>query len=146
MDTMGCQRFVRSLASPNDENKTAPFDSLRFAIVPRLNYWMDGKPGKRTLFIENEEETMLISFEEGMRCLDLLDIDKCSCMECRQGQRYLHLKRTPRGCVYFHMELPDETGEIRNLPGQMIVREHHVRAEEIEPILVELLNSITLVK
>ena len=75
---MECQRYVRVPASPSTGNKTAPFDSLRFSIVPRLNYWMDGRPGKRTLFIEDEDETMLISFEEGMRCLDLLDIDRDS--------------------------------------------------------------------
>ena len=143
---MECQRFVQELASPRTEKTTAPFDSLRFSIVPRLNYWMDGRPGKRTLFIEDEKETMLISFEEGMRCLDLLDIDKCSCVEYRQGQSYLHLKRTPRGCAYFHMEIPDETGEIWCLPGQMIVRESYVWAKGVEPILVEILNGITLVK
>ena len=89
---------------------------------------------------------MLISFEEGMRCLDLLEIDKCSCAEYRQGQSYLHLKRTPRGCAYFHMEIPDETGEIWYLPGQMIVRESYVWAKGVEPILVQILNGITLVK
>lgn len=143
---MECQRFVRGSALSRDENKTASFDSLRFSFVPRLNYWMDGRPGKRTLFIEDEEATMLVSFEEGMRCLDLLDIDQCSCAEYRQGLSYLHLKRTPQGCAYFHMEIPDETGEIWKLPGQMIVRAPYVWAKEIEPILVALLNSITLVK
>ena len=143
---MECQRYVRVPASPSTGNKTAPFDSLRFSIVPRLNYWMDGRPGKRTLFIEDEDETMLISFEEGMRCLDLLDIDKCTCAEYRQGQSYLHQKRTPRGCAYFHMEIPDEAGEIWYLPGQMIVKKTYVWEKGVEPILVEILNGITLVK
>ena len=89
---------------------------------------------------------MLISFEEGMRCLDLLDIEKCTCAEYRQGQSYLHLKRTPRRCAYFHMEIPDEAGEIWCLPGQMIARESYVWAKGVEPILVEILNSITLEK
>ena len=82
---MECQSYVQVPASSRTEYQTASFDSLRFSIVPRLNYWMDGRPGKRTLFIEDEEETVQISFEEGMRCLDLLDIDKCSCAEYRQG-------------------------------------------------------------
>ena len=143
---MECQRYVQVSASPRAGYQTVPFNSLRFSIVPRLNYWMDGRPGKRTLFIGDEEETMLISFEEGMRCLDLLEIDQCSCAEYRQGQFYLHLKRTPRGCAYFHMEIPDETGEIWYLPGQMIVKETYVWAKDVEPILVEILNGITLVK
>ena len=143
---MECQRYIQLPVSPEIGYKPAPFDSLRFPIVPRLNYWMDGWPGKRTLFIEDEEETMLISFEEDMRCLDLLDLDKCSCAEYRQGRSYLHLKRAPRGCAYFHMEIPDETGELWHLSGQMIVSEKYVWAKGVEPILIEILNGITLVK
>ena len=54
---------------------SALFDRLCFSIMPRLNYWMDGKPGKRTLFIADESETVMISIEEGMRCLDLQNAD-----------------------------------------------------------------------
>ena len=81
---MEYQLDVWNPAMPRTENKTVPFDFLRFSIVPRLNYWMDGRPGKRTLFIEDEDETVQISFEEGMRCIDLLDIEKCTCAEYRQ--------------------------------------------------------------
>lgn len=62
------QRTVRSV---RNKGSSQLFDKLHFSIIPRLNYWMDGKPGKRTLLIADEEETATISFEEGMRCLDL---------------------------------------------------------------------------
>ena len=151
---MECQSNIRGTTLRKTEQGTASFlsfDYIRFPIMPRLNYWMDGRPGKRTLFIEDAEETLLISFEEGMRCLDIPDTDTYRCAEYRQGSYYLHQKRPPqranrRGCAYFHMEIPDETGEIWYLPGQMIVKETYVWAKGAEPILVEILNGIVLVK
>ena len=49
----------RNAAKPMcDQASLLSFDVLRFSFVPRLHYWMDGKPGKRTLFIEDEEDNL----------------------------------------------------------------------------------------
>ena len=129
-----------------------PFDGLRFSFVPRLYYWMDGKPGKRTLFIEDEEETVVISFEEGMRCLDLVNREENLCFEYRCGLRYLHQARVVSPdrtnascCSFFHMEITDHAGAVHCLPGQMLVRAGRPWADGVEPVLIEILNSITIV-
>ncbi len=127
-----------------------PFDVLRFSLIPRLNYWMDGSPGHRTLFLTDEEEIITVSLEEGMRCLDLLDTQREHCCEFRQGSRYLHQARSEvsrsgtRNCMFFHMEIADSKGNIHCLPGQIIVSREYPWADGVEPILIEILNSITI--
>ena len=143
----------RNAAKPLCDRATLrPFDVLRFSFVPRLHYWMDGKPGKRTLFIEDEEETVVISFEEGMRCLDMVNRDEDHCFEYRRGLRYLHQARVVNPdranascCSFFHMEITDHAGAIHYLPGQMLVRAGRPWADGVEPVLIEILNSITIV-
>ena len=129
----------------------SPFDVLRFSIIPRMNYWMDGEPGKRTIFIADEEGKIVISFEEGMQCLDLEDAVKSGSFEYRMDARYLH--QTSPGVsgqgnvcnyVFFHMELTDAVGNTHCLPGQMGVNTRYRWSDGAEPILIELLNSITI--
>ena len=123
-----------------------PFDVLRFSIMPRLNYWMDGSPGKRTLFIADDEETVVISFEEGMHCLDLTNRGAGHSVEYRHGLRYLHQTRAmnARDCIFFHMEIADQAGVIHYLPGQMLIRAGQPWEQGVEPILIEVLNSIMI--
>jgi len=143
------QHIVKPLYSPT---ALQLFDTLRFSILPRLNYWMDGKPGKRTLFIADEEESVVISFEEGSRCLDLANTDVDHCYEYRCGSRYLHQARAAnkeranaRGCIFFHMEITDHAGATHCLPGQMLAPPGYPWAEGVESILIQILNSITIV-
>ena len=143
----------RNTAEPLYDRATLrPFDVLRFSFVPRLHYWMDGKPGKRTLFIEDEEETVVISFEEGMRCLDMVNRDEDHCFEYRRGLRYLHQARVVNPdranascCSFFHMEITDHAGVTHCLPGQMLAPPGYPWAEGVESILIQILNSITIV-
>jgi len=143
----------RNAAEPLYDRATLQlFDTLRFSILPRLNYWMDGKPGKRTLFIADEEESVVISFEEGSRCLDLANTDVDHCYEYRCGSRYLHQARAAnkeranaRGCIFFHMEITDHAGATHCLPGQMLAPPGYPWAEGVESILIQILNSITIV-
>ena len=133
-----------------DQTLQQPFDALSFSLIPGLNYWMDGRPGKRTLFLTDEEEKVTVNFEEGMRCLDLLDTQREHRCEFRQGSRYLHQAGTgvsrskTRNCMFFHMEIADSKGNIHCLPGQMIVSGEYPWADGVEPILIEILNSITI--
>ena len=133
-----------------DQASSQLFDKLRFSIIPRLNYWLDGRPGKRTLFISNEEETATVNLEEDMRCLDLVNLDANHCVEFRQGMRYLHQSRAAAGkggcrnCAFFHMEIPDSAGNVHCLPGQMVASGNYVWTSGVEPILIDILNSITI--
>jgi len=119
--------------------------------MPRLTYWMDGKPGKRTLFLADDEENIVISFEEGARCLDLSGTEEHRCFECRQGLRYLHQAKAAvpqragaRRCSFFHMEITDRRGVTHSLPGQMIVRADYPQTDGVDPILIDILNSIVI--
>ena len=129
-----------------------PFDSLRFAIIPRMNYWMDGNQGERTIFISDECETVQISLEEGMQYIDLTNDEAFRCAEYRKGNRYLHqaiVERAARAgaqtVVFFHVEITDANNRVYGLPGQMITSKKNTDANTVDPILLDLLNSITLV-
>ena len=133
------------------ETKKHPFDCLRFSRLPQLDYWIDGKPGKRTLFIEDKKEQVLISFEEGMRCIDLTENAPGRRFEYRWGKRYLHQVRSERSgrnttgsWSFFHMEITDHAGNIHWLPGQMVAWAGYPWTEGVEPLLVEILNSISV--
>ena len=128
------------------------FNGFIFPVLPRFSYKTDGRAGERVLFITDEEETCLISFEQGMHCLDL---QKKACgrrtvyREYRQDGRYLH-QRTVfaqdgtdfQDIVFFHMELTDENGQVHTCPGQMFLSPEKTAQEGVEPLLLQLLNGM----
>ena len=117
-----------------------------FRLIPRLNYWLDGNIGQRSLFISAEDESFIISFEEGMECLDVHDLPSPSYIdaEYRCDRAYLHQRRKNQTDhnLYFHMELPDKTGKFSTLSGQMVALESYQWASGVEPILLDILNSL----
>jgi len=122
-----------------------------FRLIPRLNYWLDGNIGQRSLFISAEDESFIISFEEGMRCIDLAENASGRRFEYRWGERYLHQVRSERpgrnttgSWSFFHMEITDHAGNIHWLPGQMVAWAGYPWTEGVEPLLVEILNSISV--
>jgi len=150
---MNCSTEIRNTET-TEEGCTATqhsFDCLHFPRLPQLNYWMDGKPGKRTVFIESPKDNVLISFEEGMRCIDLAQRAPDRRFEYRREKRYLHQTRsgksernTTGSWSFFHMEITDPAGNIHWLPGQMVAWAGYPWAEGVEPLLVEILNSISI--
>jgi hypothetical protein len=105
--------------------------------------------GKRVLFIESEEKHFTLSFEEGMTCLDIRTGEKrpCSESEYKNARGYIHQLRIRdvSNFVFFHFEYHDSEGKTYLLPGQMRGKEGYTWSEsEVEPILVEIMNSITL--
>ena len=137
-------------------NEPITFDGFLFARDPSLFYFADGKPGMRCLFISDENTKCPISFEEGMGCKDEALPSESSILkflpaEYRSGERYIHqIRSDPEtrpgigNYAFFHMEIPDETGELHILSGQMNAPYGHEWSDGVEPILLELLEGISV--
>lgn len=132
------------------------FNGFQFPILTGMNYMMDGSPGQRVLFISDMNENIIISFEQGMECLDITNakIDGTACVhsEYRQDNKYLHQLKLLSGDkvfknhIYFHMEIIDNIGAVHICPGQMILSANFKQADKIEPILIKLLNGFAVSK
>lgn len=125
------------------------FDSFTISPCSCFRYNFDGPEGKRVLFIESEEKHFTLSFEEGMSCLDVRNGEKRPYTEAeyKNGRGYIHQLRIGEtsNFVFFHFEYHDREGKTYLLPGQMRGREGYTWSEsEVEPVLVEIMNSITL--
>jgi len=129
------------------------FQGFRMPFLPQYHYWLDGRPGSRCLFISNEKQTFVMSFEEGMRCIDLVeghgDEKDFLRFETRKGEIYLHERRTKaksNGSNYsfFHFEIPDTEGITHYLPGQINVRPEYYWSNGPDPVLLALLEGIAL--
>ena len=132
------------------------FDRYSLIIPPELKHRMDGPPGKRVVFITDAEEHVLISFEENMACMDLTGASRDSMgkrieSEHQSKDRYIHQLRTDPATrpgignyAFFHMEMPDETGELHILPGQMTAPCGYAWSDGVEPVLIDLMNGLTV--
>ena len=124
------------------------FDSYVISLFPLLRYSFDGPVGKRVLFIEDKKKHFTVSFEEGMECLDLKKRDNSSYVEAeyQNGSCYIHQRRNFRTktFAFFHFEYLDDKGKKFILPGQLITGDGYTWSElEVEPFLIELMNSIS---
>ena len=103
------------------------------------------------LFIKSEQGDLTVSFEEGMDCLDLKHggEDVCTEAEFRKEDRCVHQLRKSalNNFAFFHFEYTDENGEVIILPGQLLAGKEYTWSENgVEPLLVKLMNSISLCK
>lgn len=134
------------------------YEGFMFRRNPSLFYFADGLPGRRCLSISDESTGVKISFEEGMGCMDET-VPSESCIvkhipsEYRNGDRYLHQIRTdPQtrpgagNYAFFHMEIPDENGEMHIIPGQMTAPYGYLWSDGAEPILIDMMNGMTVCK
>lgn len=129
------------------------FDQYRLLIPPKLKSHQDGIPGQRVFFISDKKETVVVSFEEGMKPVDMTpDTDKSVptvSYQCCKGGKYIHQKRNTAGNMsysYFHIELEDEDGKQHCLAGQIVVDKGYQWMDSVEPILMELLEGIAVCK
>lgn len=125
------------------------FDTFTISPFSYFRYNFDGPTGKRVLFIESEEKHFALSFEEGMTCLDVRTSERRPHMEAEyvNGRGYIHQLRIRdvSNFVFFHFEYHDSEGKTYLLPGQLRGKEGYTWSEsEVEPILVEIMNSITI--
>lgn len=125
------------------------FDRFQLTIPPGLKCHQDGLPGKRVLFLFDSEESFNISFEEGMELMDLLPPDDMGVSrQYRKDGKYIHQQHNTNKkgtCAFFHMELEDGKGNVVCLPGQINVSQHYPWAEDIEPMLLELMDGLSLI-
>lgn len=129
------------------------FDQYRLLIPPKLKSHQDGPPGQRVLFITDKKESFTVSFEEGMKPVDMTPDTAGSVptvsYQCCKGGKYIHQKRNTAGNMsysYFHIELEDEDGKQHCLAGQIVVSPGYKWSDGMEPVLLELLSSIQLSK
>lgn len=126
------------------------FDTYCLVIPKGLACSQDGKAGSRVAFITDPEETFVISFEEGMEMMDMIPEREGGysvCFHRRQNDKYIHERRQLENktvCSFFHFELKDPSGKVYCLPGQMVVHGDHVWANGVEPLLMELLDAVSL--
>lgn len=155
--------FLRSKKSAKDTGYTEfigepiIFDGFQFPRFPSLYYFADGRPGKRVLFIGNENPEYQIGFEEGMKCMDATGSSESSIKyissEHQSNGRYIHQLRTDSEArpgagnyAFFHMEIPDENGTAHILPGQIVAPFGYQWSEGVEPILIDLMNGMAVCK
>lgn len=138
-------------------NEPIIFDGFLFPRFPSALYFADGLSGKRTMFIADRERGYQLSFEEGMRCMDqdtpswMDGGSACIEAEYRENDRYLHQLRTDpdsrpghSNFAFFHVKIPDESGKLHVLPGQMIADCGYGWSPTVEPILVELMSGMAV--
>jgi hypothetical protein len=127
------------------------FDQYRLLIPPKLKSHQDGPPGQRVLFITDKKESFTVSFEEGMQMRDMLAVSRESANavshQCCKDGKYIHQRRgsgATERCAFFHIELEDDDGKTLYLSGQLVVEKGYQWADGVEPVLMNLLEGITV--
>jgi len=132
------------------------FDAFRLDIPLRLNYHADGLPGRRVVFISDKKETFTVSFEEGLELMDVgFDTGKgepaASVQSCKDGKFIRQCRVNPQRSTktgryaFFHIELEDGEGKVHRIPGQIVARAGYTWSDGVEPVLMELLEGISLI-
>lgn len=127
------------------------FDRFRLDITTKMKCHTDGLPGKRVLFISDPKKTFTISFEEGMQMLDMLGEVKDNAptvsYQCCKAGKYIQQRRNDSAsdrCAFFHIEVEDDDGKTLHIPGQMVVSDDYKWSDGVEPVLMNLLEGITV--
>ena len=127
------------------------FDRFCLVLPQGLKCYADGLDGKRVVFITSWSKRFNVSFEEGMQMMDMIpEIQGETSIhyEYRQDGKYIHLCRSSKGKIpyaFFHIALEDSEGITYFLPGQMVVHGTYTWSDGIEPVLMELLDGISLI-
>ena len=134
----------------NSHSTVTLFDKYTLLIPQKLDWYQDGLPGQRILFISDQKKAFTVSFVENMKLMDMLpNAEGVSTVsyQCCQDGKYIHFKRNSSGritCAFFHMELEDSGGQLHYLPGQMLVNNGYPWSDGIEPVLMQILDGVSL--
>ncbi|MBQ8605682.1 MAG: hypothetical protein IJ408_03005 [Clostridia bacterium] len=128
------------------------FDRFKFNALPKLRYHTDEFQGDNGLFITDSKESFIVSFEKNMQMKDMIaeksiDAQSVSFQCCKDG-KYIHERRGCNfsdRCAFFHIEFEDDDGKTLYLPGQIVVSVDYKWSDGVEPILMKLVDSITLI-
>ena len=112
-------------------NSMISFGKYLFPLLPELIYCKDGDNEDELLFIEDNEGIFTLSFEKGMKCIDLLvasEQEDCfGRLQYQQGNKKLHFcyplrsDESRAGMGFFHIEICDDSGRVHILPGQLCI-------------------------
>ena len=101
------------------------------------------------LFITDENETFIVSFEEGTEYPDYHRLPGYICVEqqmgcfrlrqCRGEQREL----LNNVCV-FRIEWTDQNGIVHIQPGQMVTGTDYSWVDGVEPVLLSIMTSLRM--
>ena len=135
----------------HEEKVIRLFDRYILTIPAQMNCHEDGISGRRVLFLSDAQESFNVSFEEDMELMNMLpglweNVPSVT-YEYRKGNTYIHQRRKNSGravCAFFHIELRDPDGRILFLPGQMVVDSSYKWSDGIEPVLMGLMDGITV--
>ena len=131
------------------------FDQYSLMLPRGLRWHADGQPGNRVIFITDPEEKFLITFEEGMQLANADEDDskttniishqcfieeKCLHQRCRD----LKIQKENGNYTFFCIEWKNSDGSSRYLPGQMTVKADHQWSDGVEPVLIDIVNGISL--
>ena len=127
------------------------FDKYSLVIPPSMKWYQDGLPGQRVYFISDKKERVVISFDEGGQMTDIPpDAAMCapavSC-QCCKDDKYIRQTRNAEGNTtysFFQIILEDENGKRHCLSGQIVVEKGYVWSDGVEPVLMELLEGISV--
>lgn len=141
-----------SLSNPNEA--LCVFNGFQFPLLPGMFYMMDGNPGLRNLFIADEDEKIIVCFEQGMKCLDISFQREARTpiySEYRMDNKYLHQRKllstdekVLKDWVGFRMEITDDDGTVHTCPGQLSLSPEYRKMDGVEPILIKLLNGFAV--
>lgn len=122
-------------------------------VIPQgLLCHIDGLPGQRVMFLSDEEESFTVSFEEGMELMDMRPLDHLSespvlTLSSTRNGKYIHYRRISNGkgsFAFFHFEIEDKDGSILKIPGQMTARPDYQWTDNIEPVLLAIVDGISI--
>jgi len=127
------------------------FDKYRLILPSKFKWQQEPTPGKRVLFIHDPNETFIITFDEGMNPEDmkgnLRNNNSVVCYQYSKNGKSIELKRNTSGnmaCARFNINIQRSDGSMACLPGQMVITGNYKWSDGIEPILVRLLENISV--
>lgn len=128
------------------------FDKFIFNVLPKLIYYTDEIQGENSLFIADSKETFIVSFKKNMQMKDMITEKSTGTQtvsfQCCKDGKYIHERRgynSSDRCAFFHIEFEDDDGKTVYLPGQIVVSVDYKWSDGVEPIIMKLADSITLI-
>lgn len=137
------------------QNPCVPlFDAYKLDVPVGLTVSLDGSKGQRILTLTDKKSSFTVSFEEGMALMDMQFSGQTPCcpvitLQCCRGDKYIQLRRAVgegKTVALFHIEVDDENGCTLKIPGKMTTRPDYPWSDTIEPVLLQIMDGLTIVK
>ena len=131
--------------------KITLFDNCELVVPAGLTCHLDGTPGQRVVFLSDEEESFVISFEEGMKPMDMFSekpaYQGAHSAELYRNGKHIDLRRYANhkaGFAFFRIDWSNEEGERLCISGQMVAELSYQWTDEIEPVLLDIMDGLRI--